>query len=652
MSNLLYNRIMINERDKLILKKIIQSDRPLSGAYLSNICQVSINTIRKEISIINDYLAEHGCHIDIKVAIGYTLVIDDEEKARPFVSQLIKDINTFGYLNINDSQKVNYIIRKLLSSNKMIPIETLMKELYCSKSTVLRNLEKATEYLNEFNLSIKIKRNLGLYIEGKEWNKRMCLVHQHKILRHSSFDAELDIPSFNSLFLDQTDYYDQLKSLILFYIKDYPEIAFSQVDLPTIINFIILCITRQKFDHELQFTQLQLESAHSLITHKFALNLLEHAPAYFKDSITSKTVDAVSMLLAGTWKINKKQLAHSEYFDEYRDDIANIVDDITKKYDVGHIFNEQFYSDLSMFIIEQKRRDLFEIYSDEENFRTTNKVGLFTSDLCAQFAYSLWKRKNIRLNPNALNRVYSIFNTAFYENNLFFEKQTFCVVSRYGAYFAKNMKSRIQRTFSDKIKQIDTFEYTDLLHLDLSQYDAIVSDISSIRLPDSLPHIEVDFQKSITDFDSLKRYFDHIYSKHVSEIFNSDDFMIGEYSSEEEIYDLLYDAVQPDSMLKQEWINDCRVREEMLTFKRDKEIVLITNMLYESDKPVFKLIVNKKPILWNKDHSRIFIYYHRGKGSPKEVQMISHLCKSILKKPEWFLNSLTSITYDELLKHF
>ncbi|MBQ7888340.1 MAG: HTH domain-containing protein [Erysipelotrichaceae bacterium] len=643
---------MINERDKLILKKIIQSDRPLSGAYLSNICQVSINTIRKEINIINDYLEEHGCHIDIKVAIGYTLVIDDEAKARPFISQLIKDINTFGYLNINDSQKVNYIIRRLLASNKMIPIEVLMNELFCSKSTVLRNLEKATEYLSEFNLTIKIKRNSGLYIEGKEWNKRMCLVHQHKILRHSSFDSELDIPSFNSLFLDYTDYYDQLKSLILLHIKDYPEIAFSQVDLPTIINFTILCITRQKYDHELQFTQIQLETAHSLITHQFAQTLLNHAPAYFKESIHQKTLDAVSMMLAGAWKINKKQLTHSAYFDKYRKDIDDFVSDITNKYDVGHIFNEQFYSDLSMFIIEQKRRDLFEIYSDEENFRTTNKVGLFTSDLCAQFAYSLWKRKNIRLNPNALNRVYSIFNTAFYENDQFFEKQSFCVVSRYGAYFAKNMKSRIQKTFSDKIHQIDTFEYTDLMHVDLSQYDAIISDISVQRLPDSVPHIEVDFQKSITDFDSLTRYFDHVYSKHVPEIFKSEDFIIGEYSSEDEIYDVLYDAVQPDSMLKQEWINDCKVREEMLTFKRDKEIVLITNMLYESDEPVFKLIVNKKPILWNNEHYRIFIYYHRGQGSAKEIQMISHLCKKILKKPEWFLNSLTSMSYEELIKQF
>lgn len=648
----MYNISMINERDKLILKKIIQSDRPLSGAYLSNICQVSINTIRKEINIINDYLAEHGCHIDIKVAIGYTLVIDDDAKARPFISQLIKDINTFGYLNINDSKKVNYIIRRLLSSANMIPIETLMNELYCSKSTVLRNLEKATEYLNEFKLSIKIKRNSGLYIDGKEWNKRMCLVHQHKIYRHSTLDKELEIPSFNALFLDNTNYYEELKAVILSTIRNYPECSFSHVDLPTIINFTILCVTRQKLDDELRFTEEQLNTAHSLVTHQFAKDILDHAPAYFKDAYTQSTWNAISMILAGTWKLNKKKLNNDDYFRVHKEEINDIISDITQKYDIGHIFNEQFYSDLSMFLVEQKRRDLFEIYSDEENFRTTNKVGLFTSDLCAQFAYSAWKRKNIRFNLDALNRVYSIFNTALYSNQIYFKKQRFCVVSRYGAYFAKNMQKRIREVFADKIEQIDIFEFTDLIQLDLSQYDAIISDISTQRLPDDIPHVDVDFKKSITDFDSLNQYFDQITRKHVPEIFTAEDFMVGEYSTEEEIYDVLYDSIQPETMLKQEWIKDCKVREEMLTFKRDKEIVLITNMLYESDEPVFKLIVNKKPILWNNEHYRIFIYYHRGKGSAKEVQMISHLCKTILKKPEWFLNSLTSMTYEELLPHF
>ena len=77
----------------------------MSGSYLSKICHISINTLRKEISIINDYLKEYCCHIDTKISIGYSLIIDDEEVALPFLERILREINRFSYLDINDTKK-------------------------------------------------------------------------------------------------------------------------------------------------------------------------------------------------------------------------------------------------------------------------------------------------------------------------------------------------------------------------------------------------------------------------------------------------------------------------------------------------------------------------------------------------------------------
>ena len=643
---------MINERDKLILKKIIQSDRPLSGAYLSNICQVSINTIRKEISIINDYLIEHGCHIDTKVAIGYTLVIDHEEKARPFIAQLIKDINRFGYLNINDSQKINYIIKRTLSSNTFVTIETLMNELFCSKSTILRNIEKAAEYLEQFQLEIKIKRNVGLYISGKEWNKRMCLVHQHKIHKHSSFDVALEVQSFNALFMDQTNYYEQIKNTFLNHIQNYPILSYSHVDIPTIINFIHLCYSRQSYESNLTFTQKQLSYSHSLPTWNFTNDLIQNLPAYFKDNCTPLTRESIGMILAGCWKVNKKRLNNRNIFNLYMPYITEAVNFISVKYQIRYIFDSLFFEDISLFLDEQNRRILFEIFSDEENFRTTNKVGLFSSDLCALFAYYISEKTGYTFNMNAMNRAYSIFNAALYRNQIFFKKQKFCVISRYGAYMAQNILTRIQSHFGSMIEYIDMYEYTDIPSIDITQFDAVISDISQNNLPLNLPLIEIDLQQSINDFDSVAHYFDQLQKNRIPQIFTEQDYIVGDFLSEEEIYETLYESILPDSMLKHQWIEDCKEREKLLTFKRDKEIVLITNLEFESEKPLFKVIVSKKTISWNNEHHRLFIYYHRGKGTAEEIQMISYLSKLFIKKPEWFLNALSSMTYSEVLQQF
>ena len=84
------------------------------------------------------------------------MIIDDEEVALPFLERILREINRFSYLGINDTQKENYLIRRFLCTGSTISIEQLMDELYCSKSTILRLIDKTTEYLSNFKLSIKV----------------------------------------------------------------------------------------------------------------------------------------------------------------------------------------------------------------------------------------------------------------------------------------------------------------------------------------------------------------------------------------------------------------------------------------------------------------------------------------------------------------
>ncbi len=133
---------MISELDKNILKIIILAERPISGLEISRACHISINTLRKEIDVINDFLTEHGCSIDIKIAIGYSLIIHDDAIAGPFLYRLLKDIHRFNYMNSSDRKVANYIIRRLLCADSPVSVETLMNELFYSKSTISKAPKK------------------------------------------------------------------------------------------------------------------------------------------------------------------------------------------------------------------------------------------------------------------------------------------------------------------------------------------------------------------------------------------------------------------------------------------------------------------------------------------------------------------------------
>lgn len=93
---------MLNELGKTLLQQIAACHDYISSEELSKICNVSINTIRKEIDLINDYLRGHGCFIDTKIAAGYFLTLDQPELARPFLAKMLKEFRQFRYLNYSE----------------------------------------------------------------------------------------------------------------------------------------------------------------------------------------------------------------------------------------------------------------------------------------------------------------------------------------------------------------------------------------------------------------------------------------------------------------------------------------------------------------------------------------------------------------------
>ena len=51
---------MLNHLDRKILKYIMEEKHPVSNKELALSCNVAINTIRKEIALINEEMEKHG----------------------------------------------------------------------------------------------------------------------------------------------------------------------------------------------------------------------------------------------------------------------------------------------------------------------------------------------------------------------------------------------------------------------------------------------------------------------------------------------------------------------------------------------------------------------------------------------------------------
>jgi len=110
-----------------------------------------------------------------KTNLGVNLNID--EKSRTKLINILKEDNSAGDRIENFSSKYRqvYIIKTLFEDKFSYTIQMFAHELYCSKGTIVNELIHVQRWLEDHNLTLRKRQNLGLRIEGDEKNLRLAL---------------------------------------------------------------------------------------------------------------------------------------------------------------------------------------------------------------------------------------------------------------------------------------------------------------------------------------------------------------------------------------------------------------------------------------------------------------------------------------------
>ena len=232
-----------------------------SGAEIARDSGVSVNTARKELAQIREAIAAYGLALEAKTSMGYRLLMVDEEKALPFLKQAANRVKNplFGK-QTSLEYKVNYIIRRLLSARRRIPLEILCDELFYSVSSVRRDLKKIEERLLPYHLSLDLKRGYGYTISGNEWGKRLCLLAQHKLFVNLEKAYQEQEREFIALFGIEDEAIRACRYAVRDAVFQSTMLTFKTIELPVIMNYIPLILHRQAYSAELHITQEQEEA--------------------------------------------------------------------------------------------------------------------------------------------------------------------------------------------------------------------------------------------------------------------------------------------------------------------------------------------------------------------------------------------------------
>lgn len=633
---------MVSHTGFKILIKLIENDGLASGAFLSESCNLSINTIRNEIDKLNEDLKKYNSSITSHIANGYRLIVKDQEK----LNDMVKQHRRFSYLNISENTIAYHLIRELLSTNRYLGIEDLMDELYCSRSTIVRILDKAKKYLEQYDLKIINKKNHGLQIEGSEWNKRLCLIKQEKIKRHDENEYDNE-GNFDAMFLLNTDYRRSIRKIIINRFAKEASFFLPQIGLPEVFNMAILNHTRKQYLNDYE-PILQMNDIPTL---GLAYKIYSDLPQEMKDSWSDNEIKIFAALIASIAYPNKVFLEEKGLLEPYLKESGEVVSYIRQYFELPEVFDELFHENMASYLFRLQQQLRFSKSNDSEHLSESFSKGIVSADICSCLGLWYFEKYGVLLSGELLAPAYYIINRVLAMNRTFYHPFEAVVMSRYGLYYAQNIAERLKMQYPEYIKGVDCTELCYLDDYDWESKEILFSDLFFNSLPTRPPKIMTIPIGSLHDPD-LFGHFDAYLKQYILldalELFPKEYLRYTFAASMEEIYDEIYDICNDEVGDKERFIRDLRLHGQMTGNKRVKGIVCLSNCALRTKEAMFSVVVSQKPILCDDAPSSVFIFYSYGNGSVRNRYLISWLIQRFYNKSEDYLNTMFQRPYQSL----
>lgn len=159
------------DRKKEIFRLILGSKGYITVSDIANTLNISAKTVRNDLLELEVHVHAFGCEI-VKIpgkGISYAGDLDDIQK-------LMKSFDNRKFDKLDSPEhRQKSILLKLFNSVEATLIKELSIELYVSRATINKDISILNQWLKSYNVTIEYLKSQGVYIAGKENNKRNAM---------------------------------------------------------------------------------------------------------------------------------------------------------------------------------------------------------------------------------------------------------------------------------------------------------------------------------------------------------------------------------------------------------------------------------------------------------------------------------------------
>ncbi|WP_252229806.1 PRD domain-containing protein [Clostridium sp. ZBS15] len=163
------------ERKLFTILEMLADSKEKALKDFSDELGVSTRSIRTYLKQLQEEIPKDVVEIVKTNNSQYKLNVKDDEKFKQLLELNRRQKQKFCQLN-NPEERIDYLINRLVGLNEIVTIDDLAEEMNVGRTTLVKDLKKVDQKLDEYGLILKRKTNSGIKIEGDEINLRLIIL--------------------------------------------------------------------------------------------------------------------------------------------------------------------------------------------------------------------------------------------------------------------------------------------------------------------------------------------------------------------------------------------------------------------------------------------------------------------------------------------
>lgn len=603
--------LSLTNKQILLLQILKEENQPyVTSKELSSRLEVSVRTIKTYIQCLNSLLENKGVKVLSSPGKGYTLQHDpDVDWASIHPSLEARKKNEY-ILPVDKFSRIQYLVMKLLAIDYPILFEDLMEELYVSRSTLQADIREVRTQLEKYRLKIRSKANYGIFVEGSEIDKRLCICEYYF---HQS-DSE-DLNSENLFNSGETQ--DEFQS-IMQSIQDVCakcQINLSDFSITNLAIHISIGMRRCKFYDYVKVDDKQVIRFQNTIEYRAADLLVKSLEEQFNCMLpigeiiyyamhfqSKRILDFVSM---NADERNKIEECIHIIFEEVNNNFGLELRKDTELYHYLFLHIPQMIQRLKNHMV---MRNPF-VHDNIRRYLFATKVTHSAVEIIEQFYH-------VKVDENEFGYLLLYFNLSILKQ----QKKRICIGVLCGLGRPESIMyfNEIQESFSPEKYEVIYLEKNELSSY---QLDLLVTNFNfdyDASTPVYMIHNDLyleEIHKKVSDIEYGR--------SRLSKYFQPENICIDlKGNSKEEVLDNLYQYLIDHDMLRKMPGNEQKLKEDEL----GNGIVHLQDLYRFLRKEMCFVAILKHPVIWNKNTVRFLVIIKTKRDGDQDLPL---LCKLV-----------------------